>query len=280
MIITGKGKSGSWQIRGVQLGASMGMRVIPNVTEQVKEPAILVKRPTDEILHALRDVPIIWDVVDSWPQPHGNMWEKSECLAWAREMVRKIRPAAIVAATQAMANDFVAFAGVPVKWIPHHGRPGIEINPIRRDVRVVGYEGGDNYVSRWGAVLHKECESRGWRFVHASGPHALASFDIVVALRDQEQHGGYAPRHWKSAVKLANAHASGTPFIGNRERGYMETSSGFEYWADNKQQLSTALDWMERYETRSEIHNQFLKSAITLESVAKEYSAWIAQLRL
>lgn len=279
MIVVGKGSSGSWKIRGEQLGAAMGLRVMHGISRNTREPAILVKRPTEEILNNLKG-PIVWDVVDAWPQPSGNNWGRSDCIYWMQEMIRKIKPVAIVAATRNMARDLEDFAKVPVKWIPHHGRPGIKVNTIRKDIKTIGYEGGANYIVKWGAVLRLECEKRGWRFVCESGQNALASFDIVVALRDPDLNSGYAPRKWKSNVKLANAHASGTPFIGNEESGYLETMSGFEYWAENKIQLSAALDWLERYETRLEVHNHFLKSAITVQSVAEEYKSWIKQLNL
>lgn len=285
ILLTGKGKSGSWKIRGEQLGAAIGQTVIAQASEasiRASDAVVLVKRPFDSIVaecHRLNK-PIIWDVVDSWPQPYGNLWDRSMCIHWAQDMVKQINPAAIIAATRKMASDFMDFVKVPVKWIPHHGRPGIAINPIREQIAVVGYEGGENYVSQWGRIIQQQCRDRGWLFSCASGPDALASFDIVVALRDPDVHGGYAPRHWKSNVKLANAHASGTPFVGNRESGYLETMCGAEYWADNKYQLSMAFDWLERQDTRQKVHREFIHSAISLESVASEYSSWIRQLRL
>lgn len=281
ILVTGKGKSGSFAIRAVQLGAAIGANVIANATEadiRQADLVVLVKRPTEEIIAHCRkhSRPIVWDVVDAWPQPHGNDWDKSECFSWLQGMIATIKPAAIVAATHRMAQDIQEFYRGPVKWLPHHGRPGIHENPVRRDLKVVGYEGGGNYVSRWGAILQKECADRGIQFVRASGPEALASFDVVVGLRD---HVGYAARHYKSGVKLANAHASGTPFIGGKECGYLETMTGFEYWVESKSQLTVALDWLERYETRLEIHNQFLRNAITVKSVAENYLSWLSQLR-
>ena len=281
IIVTGKGKSGSFKIRGDQLGFAMGFHVIPNALDldiRKADAIILVKRPTEAIVASAHHnkVPIIWDVVDSWPQPVGNDWDRGDCISWLTTMVRQIKPAAIVAATHRMALDLMDVVKVPVKWIPHHHRPGIGINPIREHMKVIGYEGGGNYVSRWGAIIQKECQERGMRFVQNSGVDALASFDVVVGLRD---HRGYAPRHWKSNVKMANAHGSGTPFIGSKECGYLEMMTGFEYWAEDREQLRVALDWLERHESRIEINRQFLKAAITIESVAAQYKEWLHQLR-
>lgn len=281
VIVTGKGKSGSFKIRGDQLGSAMGFRVTPNALDldiRKADAIILVKRPTEAIVASAHHnkVPIIWDVVDSWPQPHGNEWDRRECMSWLTTMVAEIKPVAIVAATRRMTEDLLEVVKVPVKWIPHHHRPGIAVNPIREHVKVIGYEGGGNYVSRWGAILQKECLERGMRFVQNSGVDALSAFDVVVGLRDQR---GYAARHWKSNCKLANAHGSGTPFIGSRECGYLETSTGHEYWAEDREQLRVALDWLERQDTRHTIHGEFLSAAITIESVAAQYKEWLSQLR-
>jgi hypothetical protein len=256
LLITGRGTSGSWLIRGVQLGNAIGATVIPNALDVAGYPlAVVVKRPGDVLdrLHAA-GVPIIWDIVDSYPQPVGNDWSRAECIAWLHQQLKKIRPVGVVAATQAMASlDF----GVPVLALPHHHRPNIAINPIRERVVTVGYEGGENYIAR------------GWLFV--TNPARLADVDIVLALRDQS---GYAPRYLKSNVKLANAQGSGTPIICNKEAGYLETASGGEVFIDDDQ-LPQAFDMLADQSVRKELSGKLRQGAITLESVAATYKAWL-----
>ena len=103
-------------------------------------------------------------------------------------------------------------------------------------------------------------------------PKALADLDIVVAMRDQK---GYAPRHWKSNVKLANAQGSGTPIICNREMGYLETASLEERWADTKEELFAALDALAPHDVRSAAHDGLRAFAPALDVVAADYLAWL-----
>jgi hypothetical protein len=271
VLMTGRGTSGSWAIRGQQLGQAIGASVIPNAHfAMAYDAAILVKRPTEELLRCLRKskAALIWDVVDSWRQPAGNDWEKERCLAWLSEMISTIRPAGIVAATKAMAADCQRFR-VPVLALPHHARPDLRVNPIR-PVKVVGYEGGEQYIAKWRPVIEAECTRRGWQFVMQ--PAELADVDIVLALRDSE---GYAPRNWKSNVKLANAQGSGTPVICNREAGYLETASGAERWADTPEELAAAFDELEPTNVRREASEVLRKSAPSLDSVAATYVEWL-----
>jgi hypothetical protein len=271
VLMTGKGTSGSWAIRGVQLGQTIGAAVIPNALDVAPyDLAVLVKRPTADLLQRLRraNVRIIWDVVDAYPQPAGNAWGKERCLDWLEEMFVMIQPAGIVAATEAMANDCTRF-GVPVLALPHHARPGLRANPVR-PVKVVGYEGGEHYLGWWREVIEAECARRGWQFVMQ--PAELADVDIVLALRDA---CGYAPRHWKSNVKLANAQGSGTPVICGREAGYLETQSGAERWADTPEELTEAFDALEPTEVRFAASRLLKDAAPTIDSIAETYLSWL-----
>ncbi len=271
VLITGKGTSGSWLIRGVQLGGVMRATVTPNAIDMAAyDVAVLVKRPTADLLQRLHrsDVPVIWDVVDAWPQPAGNVWDRARCMEWMADQVKAIRPAGIVAATKAMAADCERF-GVPVLALPHHARPGLRMNPIR-PVKVVGYEGGEQYIDRWRPAIEAECARRGWQFVMQ--PAELSDVDVVLALRDSS---GYAPRNWKSNVKLANAQGSGTPVICGREAGYLETQSGAERWADTPEELCAAFDSLESTEERLAASRQLKEAAPGIDSIATTYLQWI-----
>lgn len=271
VLITGKGTSGSWRIRGEQLGGVLGAAVVPNAVEVAPyDLAVLVKRPTSVLLQRLHraDVPVIWDVVDAWPQPAGNVWDLARCMEWLADQVKAIRPAGIVAATRAMAQDCEGF-GVPVLALPHHARPGLRQNPIR-PLKVLGYEGGQQYLGRWLPIIQRQCAARGLQFV--INPAEVADVDILLALRDCD---GYAPRAWKSNVKLANAQGSGTPVICNREAGYLETASGAEQWADDEAELATALDALTPTDARRAAAQVLRAAAPEIDGIAATYLAWL-----
>lgn len=273
ILMTGRGTSGSWQIRGVQLGRALGATVMPEARDVAPYDAVvLVKRPTSDLLHRLHaaEVPIVWDVVDAWPQPSGNEWSEHACRYWLRNMVEHLRPAAVVAATQSMARDLADLTNTPVLALPHHARPGLRRNPIHAEVRTVGYEGGEQYIAKWRPVIEKECARRGWTFIKQ--PAELADVDIVLALRDST---GYAPRAWKSNVKLANAQGSGTPIVCCSEAGYRETQSGGEQWADTPEQLSAAFDALTPQSSRLEASRKLLASTPHLQTVAETYASWL-----
>lgn len=260
MLITGKGTSGSWQIRGVQLGTAIGAHVEPQA-RSMHPVTVMVKRGTYK--HC------IWDIVDAWNQPIGNSWNRAECMAWLQSKVNEIKPIGFVSATRQMAKDLEQFK-LPTLWLPHHARPGLELNPVREKVRRVGYEGAEQYLGRWKPILERLCLARGWEFV--VNPHALASVDIVVALRDAK---GYAPKYWKSNVKSANAQGSGTPIICNREVGYVETCGLGECWADTEEELIQEFDRLEpqieRLWRSADLYNRRLE----LHFIAEKYLTWL-----
>jgi hypothetical protein len=104
-------------------------------------------------------------------------------------------------------------------------------------------------------------------------PDTLADCDVVLALRDAR---GYPPRNWKSAVKLSNAHGSGTPWIGCTETGYTEIATGCEYWADNASQMRVALEWLKDQLTREQICDRFVQAAYPVESAAADLHRFLA----
>lgn len=267
VLITGKGTSGSWKIRGEQLGRAIGATVIQDARDVAAyDLVVLVKRPPPGLLERIKKagVPWCWDVVDAWPQPQGNEWDRATCMAWWQSQPRSN----VIAATERMAADLGGWC------LPHHSWPGKPVNPVRKEVKRVGYQGGD-YLGSWKRILQRECTKRGWEFIE--NPASLSDLDIAVALRAAN---GYAPRHWKSNVKLANAQGSGTPVICNRESGYIETASGAEKWADTEAELVKALDELTPHQARVEASCTLLKAAPTLEMIAKRYSQWLTSTAL
>jgi hypothetical protein len=277
ILITGRGTSGSWQIRGVQLGRAIGATVQVDAHDVAAYDAVVVvKRIPDALLARIHaaGVPLVWDVVDAWPQPEGNHWSADLALAWMRQQLARIKPAAVVAATAHMALDLQLMTAAPVLHLPHHARPLQPRNPIREQVQVVGYQGGEQYIREWRKTITEQCRARGWRFV--VNPPELGEVDIALALRDAT---GYPARAWKSNVKQANAQATGTPLICNREAGYVELAiGGAEKWADTPKELAKAFDALTPHAERVRVARWLRAAAPSLDTIAMRYRAWLLKL--
>jgi hypothetical protein len=217
---------------------------------------------------------VVYDIVDAWPQPAGNYWPRSLCLSWLRDELAVAGADGLVASSAQMADDCRSITGIPTLNLKHHARPSQARNPIRERVQTVGYEGGERYLGVWREWIERECSNRGWRFV--VNPPALADLDIVVAVREAD---GYAARHWKSNVKLANAQGSGTPIVCNRAAAYLDTAGGGECWADNAEQLRECFDELTDHGTRRTKSEALLRAAPTLDSVAATYRSWLETLQ-
>jgi hypothetical protein len=214
---------------------------------------------------------LIWDVVDAWPQPYGNEWDEAACKQWLANEVERIKPVGFIAATKQMASDLAVF-GLPILWLPHHYRPWNGTNEIRKEVKVIGYEGGAAYIEAWRPTIEKVCRQVGASFV--VNPMRLVDLDIVLALRGAT---GYAPRKWKSGVKMSNAHGTGTPFIGSPEAGYLELATGLECWADKFEDLAPAVASLMDRDHRVHIQEEFLKARFSLEEAAGRLKDWLGR---
>lgn len=138
VLVTGRGKSGSWVIRAEQLGRAIGAEVAANATSEQIEQAdlvIVVKRADVALVNRIHDAkkPLVFDCLDSWPQPHGNAWDRDTAIREMRDRCAAMRPHAIVTATWKMQEDLQTNE-TPVFCLPHHARPGQELNPIREKV--------------------------------------------------------------------------------------------------------------------------------------------------
>lgn len=279
ILFTGGGTSGSWQVRGVQLGNELGARVKARASAQDCQQAsiiVAVKRINAELHAAIRQSrkPWVWDIVDAYPQPTCTHWDKGTAIGWVRGQIAKYRPTGVIWPNQRMRED--CDSGLPGVVLPHHCRPGYSVNPIREQVSVIGYEGSPAYIGEWLDPILRECRERGWEFKVNQGE--LADWDIVIAARGQ-QTNGYAQRHWKSNVKLANAHGTGTPFIGPRECGYTETATGLEQWADNPRELRDCLDRLTEQHHRQQVQKAFLARGYSLDQAALDLMRFIEGIR-
>lgn len=267
ILTTGKGgKAGSWEVRGVQLGNAVG-DVVPRATVsdmRKYDVVVAVKRLSPGLLQDLQrsGVPWIWDLVDFYPQPTCTKWSRSQAIKWARHQIHVAGPDGVIYPNERMAKDI----GIPGTVVYHHARPGLHVRPTKQKVEVVGYEGDPRYLGPWRTAIERECRSRGWVFEEGRTPD---NYDIVVAFRGPD-FGGYTQRTWKSNVKLVNAQGAGVPFVGQRDPGYTETSSGYELWADTELELKQAFDRLTPYEERRSMQVDMWKSRITLAQCAEE----------
>lgn len=271
VLVTGKGTSGSWQCRGVQLGGEIG-RVKANATLDDCKKAdliVVVKRINAPFFNnVLRSgKPWVWDLVDFYPQP--SPWNRDQAIEWVNAKIKKAKPTGIIWPNRQMQQD----CGGDGVVIYHHGR-AVTPSMVRKDVKTVGYEGSPKFLGRWRGLINDECAKRGWEFKERC---PMSEMDIVVAFRDGA-YAGYVPTHWKSNVKLANAHMAGVPFVGQPEASYLETATGKEKWVISKELLSMAFDELTPYRARLETHCAFIKNRFTLQSRADQVRQYVEKL--
>lgn len=275
ILFTGRGSSGSWKIRGEQLGRALNARVKPQATIHDCKAAdliVVVKRISPTLLDNIRKSgkPWVFDCVDFYPQPECSTWSRNHAIDWVRGKLKKLQPNAVIWPNEQMQEDCgKGYNGI---ILYHHHLPGIEQNPIRQEVQAVCYEGSERYLGGWLKHILNECHAREWHFY--VNPPQIACSDIVLAIRD-EKYSGYAQRHWKSNVKLANAHGSGTPFIGPCESGYSETATGFEKWCESPEMLKYAFNDLESYELRQKVSAAFIENKISIQEIASQYRRFL-----
>jgi hypothetical protein len=275
LLFTGRGRAGSWQIRGEQLGRAIGAVIdqAPSLEAcRAADAIVVVKKVSEQTLATIRQSgrPWAYDILDCYPQPGCSAWSAQEAIGWIRHRLRKLAPSAVIWPNHRMRQD--CDVGVPSLVLPHHYRPGIHQNPIRAKVTRIGYEGATAYLSQWRTAIVRECVRRSWTFIE-SPPH-LADLDIVLAVRGGEWDC-YATAHWKSNVKLANAHGSGTPFVGQPECGYLETGTCAEYWAEEPADLGVCFDWLVPQATRAEVSQRFLAKAYSVDQASADLKAFL-----
>lgn len=269
VIFTGKGTSGSWQCRGVQLGGEIGAVQAKAKDFTAYDLIVLVKRPAPGQIEAIKKSgkPWVWDVVDFYPQPACTKWSREKATAWVKAQIDAFCPNGVIWPNERMAND--CSQGGRNLVLYHHHRPDLRPRPVEKDVRIVGYEGSPRYLGRWCKAIQKACKRRGWEFRTEGTPQ---DFDVCVAFRD-DAFNGYAQKHWKSNVKLANCHATGTPFVGASECGYLETAAGGEVFCDSLKDIDAALD--EAARNRADTCQSFLKAAYSVQDAAIELKAFL-----
>lgn len=269
-------RAGSWAIRGEQLGGAIGAVVTSEPTQDqifAADAVVVVKRGSPELLSRLGLKRVVLDVVDAWPQPDGNSWDRARVTAWLQRHVEKHNPVGVVCTTGPMVK--ATPEGLQTLLLPHHARPRQPLNPVRRSVQAVGYEGSSRYLDGWRKSIEAECAKRGWMFI--INPSSLSSVDIVVAVRGGVWRG-WATDNLKSNVKLANAQATGTPIVLLPERGSLENMSGGEVWIERPDELTGAFDLLTPHDERAARSALLLKAAPRLAGIAADYLKWLRSL--
>lgn len=269
ILITGKGgKSGSWQIRGVQLGAVIGATVksMASLEDCLEADVIVgVKKIPEPLLENIRKSkkPFILDLIDGWPQPSVHSRETAK--AWLNSAIANFHPDAVVYGTTAMRDTSDSL--IPSIVLPHHSwQKYVDHAPvIREKVAIVGYEGDARYLGKWTRILHEECARQGWTFI-INGD--MRQVDIGIALRDGNC---YANRLFKPNTKLSNLHALGIPAICSRESGCMEVSCGEEFWADSPKDIPAFFELLKPYAVRKSISEGMKAAQIPVDKVGKTY---------
>lgn len=268
VLLIGHG-SGSWTMRGQQLGAALGARVTSAPTEadwHWAERVVLVKRaglPYAARARAL-GLPVVWDALDFWRQPMDNRLPEPAARRLLQHTIDQIQPTLVVGATEAMA---VAAGG---SYLPHHGRLGLTPTPARETFAVVGYDGAPAYLDCWGTAIAAQCATRGWTFV--VNPPDLAAVDLLVALRGG-RWDGWVCREWKSGVKLVNAILAGRPVITQPSAAARELQPAGTI-LDSLAELPDALDfWVDPRGRRAVVDESVTRApAFTVDAIAAQYA--------
>lgn len=274
ILVVGAGK-GSWQMRGLQLGAALGARVSSSPTDadwHWAERVILIKRDGPRWIARARalNIPVVWDALDFWQQPAENRLNPTEAMALLQAAIDQMQPALTIGATRAMAT---AAGG---RYVSHHGHVDLQPTPARESCTLVGYNGDARYLGMWGQVLQAACAARGWTFV--VNPPDLAAMDILVALRGGVWDG-WMCRQWKSGVKLVNAWLAGRPILRQDSAASRELDppgSVMETVSD----LAAALDAWTPVAARQAVVDMARAryATFTLDAVAAHYQHVLADL--
>ncbi len=270
VLIVGSDGRGSWQMRGVQLGAALLARVTLKPTKADwlwADVVVLVKRATIEYRYDTRTAtaPLAWDVLDYWDQPEQNDQPAADLARQVFAIRDRFEIATLIGATEAMANDI---GGV---YLPHHCRIGLTPTPPRDKSLIVGYDGTKKYLGKWLKSLIAACESLGLEFV--IHPPDLREVDVLVSFRDGKWDGDVC-RQWKSGVKYVNAICAGRPVLTQPAAAFSELKPVGEAITDPSE-LVSALERVTSQTMREIAYQDGVKRAasFTVEAVAKQYVA-------
>lgn len=285
VAFTGIVRKATWQIRGLQMAcARSNWEAIYELKDHEiggYDAFVIVKRPDLAILSKLKQhsVPIIYDVIDAWAQPADGI--ATQGVEQARALFKRkfdgIGPDSVIFANKQMAHDLGSL--VPHSTtIYHHAAPWLERNPIREEIATIGYDGEYRWLGPWEQTIHRICDRFGWRF--DINPRFIDEVDVVIAVRGGI-HDNFLAQSYKSNVKLANAYASGTPCIMQREgASYRETANEHVRFFSTDEELVAQLEALRSWELRKEIHTSFLLESekYDIAEIARQYETYFAEV--
>ncbi len=273
---------GSWKIRAGQIAEA---RPTWSSAEKLTPETILdnevfcaIKRPFRSRMRLLRGLGkvVLYDVLDCWQQPEDGLacTDMDKVLRWFEEWFADMAVDGVIFPNRTMMEDLGHLVPNPV-CLYHHFWPGMEPIEIRREARVVGYQGEAEYLGPWRRVLERACERFGLEFV--ANPGDLRSLDIGIAARGGD-HACLMSHRYKSNVKLANLYGAAIPCVVNSaEESYRETDNGEVRFFTTPEELEARLEELLPYDTRMHVHRSFLvaRKDYTLESIADRYEHYI-----
>lgn len=223
---------------------------------------------------------MVFDIVDSWAQPDDGL--RYSDLSGARAFFSTVwgdwpKIHSFIFPNRAMQRDLSSLVRHST-CIYHHYRPGISVNPIRRAVATIGYEGNVGYLGEWRAIIEDVSTKRGLNFV--VNPENLSQADLVFIARGGV-HGSYMAHRYKSNVKLANALGSGSPCLAlEKEWSCHETDTGDVRFFANREQLEVQLNVLLDQETRRSIHKNFMlaRHAFAIDRIANDFEAYFLRV--
>tara|TARA_B100001093_G_scaffold390878_1_gene377263 strand:+ start:3177 stop:4157 length:981 start_codon:yes stop_codon:yes gene_type:complete len=278
--------AGSWEIRGKQIAAMRAnWKAINKPNEAIiseSDIICVVKKPNFKLINLARkkNKPIVYDIVDSWEQPNDdalyindNQAKKLFSKKW-----NEINADAYIFPTKNMEKILGNLVNNKAT-IYHHYWPHIKINPIRKNIKKVGYE-GVGFLGEWEKRIEKICKKRDIEFI--INPNEFTDMDIVVLTRGGD-YASYLARNFKSNVKLANAMGSGTPaLIHYNEMSAHDTDSGDSlFFTDKPGSFERQLDRLiESYTLRKTIHENYITESYnySIDTICDKYEFFFQEV--
>ncbi|MEX2519975.1 MAG: hypothetical protein WD969_11645 [Paracoccaceae bacterium] len=285
LLFTSHRASGAYVMRGEQIAARRSAwraSLTPDRADLRRADAlVVVKSADDDVLRTAREIglPVIHDALDFWPQVKSALMPPSRAqrLRAAEDIgpalfyrFRRLSPALIICATDAMARDLADYPA-PKAVVRHHADP--RLKPARAGLNGTAprllYFGKSVFLGEWNTRIARICQTLGAEFTPvdigcgAWVPPPPAS--AMIAVRGGRD-GSWLSRRWKSNVKAATAQALGLPFVAWPEAAYLETAPE-SYWFEDEASLTSAVSAALSPEARR------LSRRFTAEDSAKELEA-------
>lgn len=285
LTFIGHGNAGSWQMRGRQIAAALGVPALDyrgGIADIRTRTAIMVKRVPGWVFAELkrRGTYVVWDPVDFWAQPDALVSTKQRREVMAHAIAERL-PDEVIVANEVMRKDVLSVApSIATTIIPHHADPRVRLwrgNAARKGACLIGYAGRFEYVQEWAPAILDYCKRRGHLFDF--DPVIVPEADVLIGPRCGKWDT-LTSRAWKSNVKQANALAQGVPFVSTPHASYEEHGLllGATQIGDGLDQFLQALDVACDPAYRARVRERCAQEhargfAFSLRSIANAYAS-------